>query len=206
MSDERSLCSTHISIDQSESIISDIVRNLSAVSNWRYLWSLNHRLNYRPEHYLEARMRLATYCLLSMNNSPTAYAADNSNIHGSKIEHCLKLLVRELVLRRDRPVEIRSLTSTVIDSFVCKLRHVEDAAVRLSNQKIFIAFMSLLKQEDILITPPIQLSEQQYRFLQDSLQTTCFSASSDLCPDTLVTFIDSIFTKSHKAATSNLFR
>lgn len=186
-----------------------IVRSLWRVNNWRYLWSLKHRLDhYRPiinndhsnnknDQYVEARIRLITYCLLSMNNSAAMPTAADLSVHdGWRAEHCMKQLVEELKLYKARPVDLRSLIRTIIDSFILKSRRVEQST-RVNNQRIFIAFMSLLKKEreDLIIAPPIGLTEQQYLFVQDSVSGSVNAHSGAADDDALIKFINSTFMK-----------
>jgi hypothetical protein len=193
--------------------IVQIVRSLWRINNWRYLWSLKHRLEYyRPindnnndnsnnyDQYVEARIRLITYCLLSMKNSPSCrpLTADLSIHDGSRVEHCMQQIVQELVLYKARPVDLRYLLSTIIDSFICKSRRVDESS-RMSNQRMFVAFMSLLMKEQVdwLIAPSIALTEQQYLFVQDSV-----SSSLHAHDDVLIQFINSTFMNPHMPATN----
>jgi hypothetical protein len=186
--------------------IVQIVRSLWRINNWRYLWSLKHRLEYyRPindnsnkyDQYVEARIRLITYCLLSMNNSPT-----DLSIHDeSRVEHCMQQIVQELVLYKARPVDLRYLVSTIIDSFICKSRRVDESS-RMSNQRMFVAFMSLLMKEQVnwIIAPSIALTEQQYLFVQDSVSSSSLHAHDDV----LIQFINSTFMNPHMMPVTNL--
>lgn len=198
-------------------VVDDIVRSMWRMNNWRYLWSLKHRLefyipindNNNYDQYVEARIRLITYCLLSMNNSPSRRppTADFSIHDGSRVQHCMQQLVQELVLCKARPVDLRYLVSTVIDSFICKSRRV-DESTRVSNQRIFVAFMSLFmkEQKDWLIAPSIALTEQQYLFVQDSVSNSLHAHSGAAAADdddALIQFINSTFMIPHMPA-SNL--
>jgi len=187
-----------------------IVRSLWRTNNWRYLWSLKHRLEYyipindnnNYDQYVEARIRLITYSLLSMNNSPSRRppTADLSIHNGSRVEHCMQQLVQELVLYKARPVDFRYIVSTVIDSFIYKSRRV-DESTRVSNQRIFVAFMSLLmkEQQNWIIAPSIELTKQQYLFVQDSVTNSLHAAVAD---DALIKFINSTFMNPHMPATN----
>ena len=194
-----------------------IVRSLWRMNNWRYLWSLKHRLEYHIpindnnnyDQYVEARIRLITYSLLSMNNSPSRRppTADLSIHNGSRVEHCMQQLVQELVFYKARPVDLRYIVSTVIDSFICKSRRVVETT-RVSNQRIFVAFMSLLmkEQQNWIIAPSIELTKQQYLFVQDSVSNSLHAHSGAAAAadddDALIKFINSTFMNPHTPATN----
>ena len=214
-----------------------IVRSLWRMNNWRYLWSLKHRLDhYRPiynninnnnsiinnnDPYVKARIRVITYCLLSMSNSPSCCrppttvhtSADLSVLDGSRVEHCMKQLVEELVLYKTRPVDLQSLMSTIINSFIRKSSRVEEST-RVSNQRIFVAFISLLmkEQKDLLIAHySIALTEQQYRFVQDSVSSSLHAHNGSAAAaadddDALIQFINSTFMKPHITPATNISR
>jgi hypothetical protein len=190
-----------------------IVRSLWRTNNWRYLWSLKHRLEYyipindntNYDQYVEARIRLITYSLLSMNNSPSRRlpTADLSIHNGSRVEHCMQQLVQELVLYKARPVDLRYIVNSVIDSFIYKSRRV-DESTRVSNQRIFVAFMSLLmkEQQNWIIAPSIKLTKQQYLFVQDSVNNSLHAHSGAVADDALIKFINSTFMNPHMPATN----